>query len=183
MKSTLSSVVIVCLVASPLAGCATTGGPRQIEEVPPDGGSPTSNWSRVGQLRPAAEIALTTRILQQGSRYFVAADDRALIVLNLTEPTLPAKATRALRDMAAQHPESFVTMQKTGALSQNDVRIGRDGLFVADRRIADFGVVPGLGGVSPGVAWLWLIGSVATGGYLGSHWSSHETEGLVYQAP
>jgi len=25
--------------------------------------------------------------------------------------------------------------------------------------------------------------SVATGGYLGSHWSSHETEGIIYQAP
>ena len=147
-------------------------------------------------------IDVTTRNAGQGSRYFVAADDGVLIVLNLTEPT-------------------FVTMQKTGALSQNDVRIGRDGLFVADRRIADFervveaiarndvkeiwgpvvargstigavfggwvgfavGVVPGLGGASQGVAWLWLIGSVATGGYLGSHWSSHETEGLVYQAP
>jgi len=45
------------------------------------------------------------------------------------------------------------------------------------------GVVPGLGGASPEAAWLALIASAVTGGYLGFRWTSHQTEGLVYRAP
>jgi hypothetical protein len=45
------------------------------------------------------------------------------------------------------------------------------------------GVVPGLGGAERIVAWSALVGSVALGGFLGSRWSSHETEGIIYRAP
>jgi hypothetical protein len=151
----------------------------------------------------------------------VAADELALIVLNLTQPGLPSGAMRILRDMASQHPEYFVAVQKSGTFAQDDVRIGRDGLFVADQRIADLeqivesiarsdvseirgpvvargsvpgallggwlgfavGAVPALGGAAEGAAWLLLIGSAAIGAFLGNHWSSHQTEGVVYRAP
>jgi len=149
------------------------------------------------------------------------ADDSVLIVLNLTAPTLPATSARVLRDMAASHPEYVVAAQKAGAFRQENVRVGRDGVFVSDRKVADLnqvvetiarndvseiwgpvvargsvvgtvvggwlgfvvGVVPGLGGAPDGVAWLLLMSSTAVGGYLGFHWSSHETEGIVYRAP
>ena len=97
-----------------------------------------SNWSRVSQLAPAAEVVVTIRGSQPRSRHFVAADELALIVLNLTLQALPPVSTRVLRDMASEHPEYFVAAQKSGTFAQEDVRIGRDGLFVADRRIADF---------------------------------------------
>jgi hypothetical protein len=45
------------------------------------------------------------------------------------------------------------------------------------------GVVPGLGGASVGVAWSALVGASTAGGFLGSRWTSHHTEGLVYRAP
>jgi hypothetical protein len=45
------------------------------------------------------------------------------------------------------------------------------------------GVLPGLGGAPSAAAWSALIGSIAVGGMLGSHWSSHETDGLIYRAP
>jgi hypothetical protein len=221
MKSALSVVIIVCLVVSPLAGCATIRGPRQISANPGVGTPPESDWSRVGELAPAKEIAVTIRGSQPANRYFVLADQSGVIVLNLTGPTLPGAATRVLRDMASQHQEYFAAIQQSGTLRQDNVSVGRDGVFVANRKVADLGqvvetfarndvleitgpvvargsalgavlggwlgfsvgAVAGLGGAPAGLAWSVLIGSVAVGGFLGSHWSSHETEGVIYRVP
>jgi hypothetical protein len=221
MKSVLSVVVALSLVASPLAGCATTRGPHQISDTPDSGTPSESDWSRVGEVAPAAELEVTIRGSQPGVRFFVRADQSGLTVLNLTGPALTAATTRVLRDMAFRHPELFAAMQQGQALAEDNVRVGRDGVFVADRKIADLGqvvetiarndvieitgpvvargsvvgavlggwvgfavgVVPGLGGVSPFLAWSLLIGSVVVGGSLGSHWTSHETEGVIYHAP
>lgn len=220
MKSALAIVLVTCLVTSSLAGCATTRGPRRIDEGHVGGPSP-SDWSRVRELAPAAEVVVTAKGSQPGSRYFVLADESGLTVLNLSDPALPGASTRVLRDMASQHPEYFAAMQKSGAFGQGNVRAGRDGVFVAGRKVADLGqvvetlarddvseitgpvvargsvpgtvlggwlgfcvgVVPGLGGAPAVLTWTLLIGSVALGGYLGFHWSGHETEGVIYRAP
>ena len=136
MKAYLSMVVIASLVVTPLAGCATAVGPRLID-VTSDGSVPSeSDWSRVGELSPGAEIMMTRRGSQAASRRFVMADDAAVTVLNLTDQSLPEAATRVLRDMASQRPESFAAMRSSGAtFGQGDVRIGGGGLFVAGRRI------------------------------------------------
>jgi hypothetical protein len=86
-------------------------------------------------------LVVTVKGSQSGSRYFVLADDSALTVLNLTEPTLPPTSRRVLRDMAAHHPEYFAAIQTAGTFGQDNVRVGRDGLFVADRKIADLAQV------------------------------------------
>jgi hypothetical protein len=221
MKSMLAMVIGGCLIAVLLSGCATGRGPRHIDTATRDGALLQSNWSRVGQLAPAGELVVTTRGSQPRSRHFVVADELGLLVLNLTHPALSPESRSVLRDMASQHPEYFVAVQKTGTFAQDDVRIGRDGLFVADRRIADLeavveriarndvteirgpviargsilgavlggwlgfavGAAQALGGTQEGIAWLVLTGSVSIGAFLGNHWSSHETEGLVYRAP
>ncbi len=220
MKSAFPVVTIAVFVSS-LVGCATTRGPRQVDAVAPPGSPSVSNWSRVGELAPAANVVVTARGLQPGRRYFVLADEFAFTVLNLTDPTLPAGSARVLRDMASRHPEYFAAMQGGGVFGEGNVRVGRTGVFVADRKVADLGqivetiarndvteilgpvvargsvlgtllggwlgfavgVVPGLGGASTAVAWPLLIGSVAGGAFLGSHWSSHETEGVIYRVP
>jgi hypothetical protein len=220
MKQALSLAIVVCLIAVPFSGCATSRGPRQLDAGLPDGPQ-TSSWSRVREVAPAKEIFVKINGAEAGRRYFVMADDSRLVVLNFTDPVLPARLARVLRDLAAQHPEYFAALNKTGGLGQDNVRIGRDGVFVADRRVADLtqvvetitredvseiwgpvvargstfgavlggwlgfavGAVPALGGAPDEVAWLLLLGSVAVGGFLGFHWSSHETEGLVYRAP
>jgi hypothetical protein len=221
MKSMLRVITSVCLLAWLCSGCATGRGPRQLTDATRRGASVESNWSRVGQLAPAAEVAVTTRGSQPRRLHFIVADEFDLIVLNLTQPGLPPGSTRVLRDMASEHPEYFVAVQKSGTFAQDNVRIGRDGLFVADRRIADLeqvvesiarkdvseirgpvvargsvlgavlggwlgfavGAVPTLGGTPEGIAWLVLTGSVSVGAFLGHHWSSHETDGIVYRAP
>ncbi len=137
MKSTLSVVVITCLIASPGAGCATARGPRQVDEAVASSGLPIFTWSRVGQLAPGAAILVTPRGSEPQRRYFVMADKSRLIALNLSDPALPAASTRVLRDMAANYPKSFAALETTGTLAQGNVRIGREGVFVANRRVAD----------------------------------------------
>ncbi|HKE84314.1 MAG TPA: hypothetical protein VKB50_11180, partial [Vicinamibacterales bacterium] len=69
-------------------------------------------------------------------RIFVSADASQVIVLSLEVPSLPASAMQELRDMAARHPNNFAALQKGSSFQQGRVRLGRDGLFVSDRRIA-----------------------------------------------
>jgi len=141
LKSTLSVVVIVCLIASPLAGCAARRGPRQIDATFYSGTEPTSNWLRVGQLAPAVEISLTVKGSPPGTRYFVMANESVLVALNLTVPTLPAASARVLREMAAMRPDYLVAAQKAGAFRQENVQVAPDGVFVADRKVADLNQV------------------------------------------
>ena len=141
MKSTLSVVVIACLIASPLAACAARRGPRQIDSTFGSGTEPASNWSRVSQLAPAVEISLTVKGSPPGTRFFVMANESVLVALNLTFPTLPATSVRVLREMAATRPDYLVAAQRAGAFRQENVLVGRDGVFVADRKVADLNQV------------------------------------------
>src|SRR6266536_1169773 len=140
MKSTLSVVLIACLIA-PFAACAARGGPRQIDATFGNGTEPASNWSRVGQLAPAVEISLTGKGASPGTRCFVMANESVLVALNLTAPTLPASLVRVLRDMAATRPDYIVAAQKAGAFRQENIQVGPDGVFVANRKVADLNQV------------------------------------------
>jgi hypothetical protein len=133
----MRSLVSVLLVASLSAGCATIHGPRAIDEVPPVGQT-LYDWIRVRELEPSAEISVSTTRSRASTRFFVTADDTRLIALNLNSPTLTTASIRVLRAMAAQRPDAFATLQATGALIQDDVRIGRDGVFVGGRPVAGF---------------------------------------------
>jgi hypothetical protein len=133
MRSPLS----VLLVASLSTGCATVRGPRAIDDVPP-GGPTLYDWIRVRELEPSAEITVSTTRSRASARLFITADDTRLIALNLTSPALTPASTRVLRAMTAQHPDAFAALGATGALVQDDLRIGRDGVFVGDRQVARF---------------------------------------------
>jgi hypothetical protein len=135
MKSSLCIVVMACLIASPLAACAARRGPRHIDAA--SGGAESGNWSRVTQLAPGAEVSLTLADALPGTRYFVMADEAVLVALNLTGAALPTAAVRVLRDMAAMRPNYLVAAQKSGAFRQANVQVGPDGVFVADRKVAD----------------------------------------------
>jgi hypothetical protein len=124
--------LIVCLTA----GCATVRGPRDIDDAPP-GATAINDWSRVRELESPAEIMLTTRVAGGSTRVFVAADDSRVVVLNLGSSRLTPRSTRALRALAAQHPDAF-SPGAAGSFVQDDVRIGRDGVFVANRKVAEF---------------------------------------------
>jgi hypothetical protein len=124
------------VMASLVTGCATVHGPRSVD----DGARP-SQWSRVSELQPGAQIEVATTSAQLRARIFVSADSLSVTVLSLEVPSLPPIARRALRDMATRHSEYFTAMLVTGSLEQNGVRLGRDGLFVDDCAIAAFAQV------------------------------------------
>jgi hypothetical protein len=75
------------------------------------------------------------------TRIFVSADASGVTVLNLEAPSLSPAARHALRDLATRHPEYFAFMQASRSAEQDHVRLSRDGLFVADRKVAEFAEV------------------------------------------
>lgn len=101
-----------------------------------------SAWASVRRLAPGTEVTVTVRGSQSGKRHVVSASDSVLTVLNLTDPSLPDAATRALLSMAANRSEYFAGAQTGGNfLFDKSVRIASDGVFVADQKVADLGQV------------------------------------------
>lgn len=220
MRAMVSGLIMTLAVVS-LNGCASTAGPRQLRMTA--GFEPTgaADWSRVLALPAATPVLMTVRGTEPRARWIVHVDDSSLTILDLSDPTVPGSAARALLTMAKDRPESLVALVRGGTFQRENVRIGRDGVFVGSRQVARFdqviesiargtvleirgpvvargsvlggvvgawlgfsvGVVPGLGGAPVGAAWAALVGSTAMGGFLGSHWSSHKVEGLIYRAP
>ena len=97
-----------------------------------------SEWSRVRKLAPGTELIVIVKGSQPSNRYFVAGDESDLTVLNVGAPSLPTAARDVLRDLASTHPEYFLAAQKGGEFAvEKNVRMGPDGVFVADRKVAD----------------------------------------------
>ena len=129
-------VVAACLAAVIAGGCAAARGPIELgSSLAP--ASSESDWSRVRQLEPAVEIAITIQGAASSTRYFVAADNTRLIALNMV-PTLTAAAARTLREIAARTPDRIVEVGQSGAFEQGAVRISRDGVLLDGRRVAAY---------------------------------------------
>jgi hypothetical protein len=115
----------------------------RLAAVQPGGSPAESNWTRVRRIVPGTELTLTVKGSPPGAqRYFVAGDDSDLTVLNVAEPGIPAAARDVLRGVALRHPGDFPAAQQGRqiALGKN-VRIGPDGVFVSDRKVADLGQI------------------------------------------
>ena len=139
------------LASGPLARAAT----REAVRLPPAGDPtpaaidaiqqginlPESNWSLVRSLAPGTDVIVTVRGSQPGKRYVVHSDESDLTVLNVADPTLPPAATHLLLDVVAHHPKYFQDTQTAGGFLDNNVRVGREGVFVANRKVADLGQV------------------------------------------
>ncbi len=94
---------------------------------------PGSNWLDVRKLQAGTEIVLMATDSRQGERYVVLADESQLTVVNLTDPAIPLRVKRVLQGLASNHPEVFESTQQTGS----DVRVGPDGVFIANRKVAE----------------------------------------------
>jgi hypothetical protein len=127
--------VLGSVLAVFLTGCATAHGPRRVDDGVMSAPWP---WSRVGELPPGAQIELATSSAPSRARVFVSANGSEVVVLSLSDPSLPSTAIDALRDMATRHPEYFAAMRATSSFEQDGVRLGQDGLFVGGRRMAAF---------------------------------------------
>jgi hypothetical protein len=139
MKSTVSLKFIICLVVSFLPVGAHARPAQSAIDITQQSDTPALDWTPVQQLKSGREIELTVKGLPAGTRYFVAADESSITVLNLSDPALPEKARDVLRDLASHHPERLVAgFQGLRQFESREVRVGRPGIFVADRKVADF---------------------------------------------
>ena len=131
-----AGIVAACLAAVLSIGCASARGPIELGSSLA-GASLESDWLRVRQLEPSAEIVVTVQGATPSTRYFVAADDARLISLNIV-PAVTAAAARTLREIAARTPSQLVMAEKNGELQQGPVRISRDGVVIDGRRVAAY---------------------------------------------
>jgi hypothetical protein len=96
-----------------------------------------ATWERLQRFDPGARLKVTVGGAAAIERYFVMADEKELIVLNLTASNLPK---RQLRNMAADNPAWIAGTSKT-TYRDNNLRIGPDGVFVKDQKLADLAEV------------------------------------------
>jgi hypothetical protein len=120
---------------------AAAGEPTGGEAVQQSGNTAESNWRRVRGLAPGTEIILTIHGSQLGTRFVVLADDSQLTVLNITGQMIPTAARKVLLDLVSRHPAYFAADDKRETFVTENVRVAPDGVFMADRKVADLGQV------------------------------------------
>jgi len=95
----------------------------------------------VGQKRPdiapGTEVKVSARGAPSAPRYFVDAGEIDIILLNTSSSMLRGNAARALRDIAARHPESLVAAEAGSLGIFDNLHLGPDGVFLDGRRVAD----------------------------------------------
>ncbi len=96
-----------------------------------------SLWKRVQRMDPGTRITVTVDGAPPSERYFVRLTDSELVVLNLTGAELPK---RQLIGMAKDNPEWMAGTSKT-TYKDNGVRVGPDGVFVKDKKVAELSTV------------------------------------------
>jgi len=94
-------------------------------------------WKRVQRLDPGAKITVAVDGGAPAERYFVKLNESELVVLNLTAEDLPK---RQLIEMAKDNPEWMAGTAKT-TFKDNNLRVGPDGVFVKDKKVADLNQV------------------------------------------
>jgi hypothetical protein len=140
------------------------------------------SWGDLQKVRLGTEL----RVKDHGDRVFVAVDESALYLLNLLNPQLPRKVKSSLKEWVRERPDTLPALKRGAAvILAHNVRIGSEGLFVGDQRIADLSAVfqtlprtelshdaiavkPSklkwgvkaaiIGGIAAGVALLWAAG-------------------------
>ena len=144
MKSRLSVTLMFCFMASALPVTAQEHtGPFDLRgSIPPPGIKTVQqgdepNWSRVRTLAPGTEIIVTVQGSLPRRRYVVGVGESDLTVLNVTDPALPRAVTRVLLNLASNHPEYLTRTPTAGQFVDQAVRVGPDGVFVADQKVAD----------------------------------------------
>jgi hypothetical protein len=117
--------------------------PTDSGKVVPESGQPAeSNWSRVRNVASGTEIIVTAKGSPPGRRYFVAADESDVTMLNVTDARLPAAAAGVLRDLAASHSEYFRAAEKGGQfVLDKSLRLGPNGLSMGASKVTDLSQV------------------------------------------
>src|SRR5688572_5726970 len=123
LKSTVSITLVMCLIggvlpataqeqkasARPLAEAVARESARFIGASRQPG---DSAWSRVRELEPGTEIAVTVKGSPPRQQHFLAGDESSLTVLNAAAMDISASVKQVLVDTASGHPIYFVLAQQ-----------------------------------------------------------------------
>lgn len=89
------------------------------------------------KLRGGTKIVVATKESPPVRRYFLAADDSDLFVLDLTDPSLPRQLASVLPHLAVKVPGTLAAMPWGNGVSYQNVTVRADGVFIGPRRAAD----------------------------------------------
>ena len=96
-----------------------------------------SQWKRVQRMDVGTKITVTVDSAAPAERYLVQLSDTELVVLNLSALDVPKGR---LLNMAKDNPEWMAGTAKS-AYKDGDVRVGADGVFVKDKKVAELAQV------------------------------------------
>ena len=100
------------------------------------------SWARVQRIKAGRTATVTVRDSPPVPRIVIGATADHLMVLNFSNPGLPRPVKAALLDLGRRGMQDFVNMQSGSIFkATSGVRIGLDGLFVNDIKVADLAEV------------------------------------------
>src|SRR6185503_16380855 len=81
-------------------------------------------------------VLVSTRGGPPAERTFVHAGDADIVVLNTSLPGLSRDAVTTLRAIATRYPDAIIAAEGGASRTLDNVRVGRDGVFVSSQKIA-----------------------------------------------
>jgi hypothetical protein len=110
---------------------------RAVRSVrPPQTFADAGDWGRVLALPAGREIVLTTDAAPESRRQLVTADQAGIFVVDLSDPILPDRVKRVLRDLLQQSPDALVRAVHGGTVVRDGVRVGPEGISFEGQRVA-----------------------------------------------
>ena len=126
VKSALTFTLIASMAASSVSVAAQ------------ENRTPENIWSTVRWLKPGTAVTLRTSRTGSDRRYFIRADDDAIMLLNVLDPSVPSDVAKLLRRKIAEHPDYFpLPIGRTIALDSR-VYLSASGVVVAGQKIAEY---------------------------------------------
>ena len=124
----MKSALVLALIGSLAAPSVCFAGPERIAR----------SWSTIRWWRPGTEVTVWTSRSAPYGRHVIAADDSAIMLLNLADPPARADVAKSLLRAAVEHPEYFPTPEGTTFVLENRVLLNSTGVFVDDQKVAEY---------------------------------------------
>lgn len=143
----------LCVPAGIVAAADTTPGPlmraalagleaEQAKSPPPRSERARTDWSRVRRLRAGGDIILTVKGSGAMTYRLLQADENGLVILDTTDPALPADVRKTLVQTASDRPLNLVAVPPATEMRlARGVRITQGAVFLREQRVTDLAVV------------------------------------------
>lgn len=110
--------------------------PATAQDANPPAPAGTSTWSALSDLHSGTEVTMQVNLARYGHRYFVAASDTEVTVLNMSDPWVPPAARETLRHLAFYQPQYLLGRGGQDFVHRN-IRVTADAVYVADEKVID----------------------------------------------